>query len=98
MSTSLNLAELRMAINRTVDSVAGALGDDVAIDESMYWKVDSVDEMSTAPTVNVGSLADDVEHVRALNGASRDEPEVPPWHDLDHLIGVLSQLSAAVRR
>jgi hypothetical protein len=100
MSTAtLNLAELRSALHRTIDSVAEVLGQEAAFDEAMYWTLDSADafRLSTAPTVSIGSLADDVEQVRAINDASIDDLLVSPWHDLDHLIGVLTCLSAALR-
>jgi hypothetical protein len=96
---TVSLSELRTVLSRAIDSVAEALGDDVTIGSSTYWKIESTDsfDMSSTPNVNVGSLADDIEHIRALRDAPLNESSISPWHDLDHLIGVLSRLSMMTR-
>lgn len=65
------------------------------LDADHYWCIDSADafDLSTEPNVVAGHLEDDAEEIRDLLGRS----EVFLWHDLDHLIGLLSRLAALDR-
>lgn len=91
----VTVAELRSATAKILDAVEAALGPAIALAADHYWLLESDDafDLSQEPRINAGQLSDDLASVRELDG--RDDIYV--WHDLDHLLGLLTRVSALAR-
>ncbi|MEV4532469.1 hypothetical protein AB0J82_01400 [Asanoa sp. NPDC049518] len=96
MTPVVSVAELRSALDLLLREVERRHGPQVDLDGGLYWtvwpgKAHRFD--GEPPQVTVGDLTDDVESVREL--LSRDPDEgVYVWHDLTHVVGVLTRLAA----
>jgi hypothetical protein len=91
----IEIHELRDALTRVLDGVEAKFGPTVDLAAYHYWTLDprtafdpSADQSSG---LTVAQLSDDVLHVRELPVRS-DEPVI--WHDLAHIVGVLSRIAA----
>jgi hypothetical protein len=96
----VNVTDLRRALGRLLDMVEERYGPTVALDADHYWMLsdEAAFNLGTEPTaegVMAGQLSDDVDAVRELLDRSHDEVTV--WHDLRHVIGVLSRIAAQDR-
>lgn len=88
------VADLRRALNRVLDQVAAEHGETVDLDAGNYWTVRLRDSFSfTEPVaLQLGDIADDAETMTEM--LQRDPDEIYPWHDLEHLMGILRRLAA----
>jgi hypothetical protein len=92
---TVDLGHLRAALARVLDDVEAQFGSTLDLGADHYWTVDPrwAFDPSVEPSkaLTVAQLSDDVEEVRRL--ATRpDDPTI--WHDLAHIIGVLSRIAA----
>ncbi|GIF66834.1 hypothetical protein Ais01nite_48690 [Asanoa ishikariensis] len=96
MTPVVSVADLRSALDLLLTEVERQHGPDVDLAEGVYWTVSPGEAYrfdDAPPKVTVGDLVDDVESVREL--LSRDPDEgVYVWHDLAHVVGVLTRLAA----
>ena len=88
----LRIADLRAAIERTLDAVEAQYGLEVAFDVDHYWNVpiSSAYDLDQAPELDMGQLSDDADTISAT--ANGSDP-VSIWHECDHLAGVLRALA-----
>jgi hypothetical protein len=91
----VTIAELRSATVKILDAAEQTLGPTLDLTADHYWLLESDDafDLSQEPKINAGQLSDDLASIRELDG--RDEVDV--WHDLDHLLGLLTRVSALAR-
>ena len=94
-ATSVEIAELRAAVAQLLDAAERRFGPRVELDADYYWWIDSVAafDMNSEPRLEAGQLSDDVTSIRELLGRT----EVFLWHDLAHLVGVLTRLASLDR-
>jgi hypothetical protein len=94
---TLTVVELRAATGRLLDDIQRTFGEKFSLAADLYWNVDLTDSFDltsdAGPQIDVGSLADDVDSMRAVVGRSADEP-AQLWHDLAHLAGLLRGIAA----
>jgi hypothetical protein len=96
----VNVTDLRRAVGRLLDEVEQRHGPTVALGADHYWMLSDEAAFAlraepTAEGILAGQLSDDVDAVRELVDRSHDEVAV--WHDLRHVIGVLSRIAAQDR-
>ena len=93
---TVSVADLREALSRLVDAVEREYGTEIDLGADFYWVVDRSAaynlDRPEAGELTVGQLSDDIESMRSLL-ADGIRPEAL-WHDLAHLIGILSRLAA----
>ena len=95
--TVVSLTDLRQALMSLLDEVERRHGSVVDLDADHYWtigpwdsfRLDAVD----GPEPTVGQLTDDVASMQDML-AGRDERGIVVWHDLTHVVGILSRLAA----
>ena len=94
-SRQIEVDELREALDRVLDGVEAKFGPTVDLAADSYWTLDPrtafdphADQTSG---MNIAQLSDDVQEVRESLGRA-DETVI--WHDLAHLVGVLSRIAA----
>ena len=91
----IELRDLREALARVLDGVEAKFGPTVDLAADYYWTLDprtAFDPSADQPSgLTVAQLSDDVLEVRESLGRS-DEPVI--WHDLAHIVGVLSRIAA----
>jgi hypothetical protein len=91
----VTVEKLRSATTKILDAVEATIGPAIELAADDYWLLESHDafDLSEEPRINAGRLSHDLASVRELNG--RDDIYV--WHDLDHLLGLLTGVSAVAR-
>jgi hypothetical protein len=99
-SPNVDVSGLRRAVGRLQDVVEGQHGPTIELGTDHYWMLrdEAAFDMATEPTAEgivAGQLSDDVDAVHELLERSQDEVTV--WHDLRHVIGVLSRIAAQDR-
>lgn len=94
MSERIEIAELRLVLDRVFDQLEREHGSSIDLDADYYWTLDlrrsfdlSEDQTSA---LDVGQLSDDVAELRRVLA----DGEIVIWHDLEHLVGVLRRLAA----
>jgi len=94
---TVSVVEIRNWFGAALDTVERNHGPEVQLEQLPYWQVASPDafDLSVAPELIVGDLADDVNDIRKDVGVPVDERSIYAWHLLDHLKGVLVALSAS---
>lgn len=96
-SASVDLTDLSQAVLLVPDEVQRLAGRTVVdLGADSYWQLASRDiyEAADPPSASsLGSLSDDVESVSEL--LSREPGEVYVWHDLGHIVGVLTRMAIA---
>jgi hypothetical protein len=87
------MSDLRAAIGRVLDAVEQKYGEAIDLDADHYWSLSPAEsfDLTRDPGIEAGQISDDVETVQQILSPSRD---VIIWHDLEHLGGILSRLSA----
>jgi hypothetical protein len=95
--TVVSLADLRHALASLLDEVERRHGKVVDLDADYYWTIGPWDSFRLdaldGPKPTVGQLTDDVESMKDML-AGRDDREIAVWHDLTHIVGILSRLAA----
>ena len=96
----VNVTDLRRAVGRLLDVVEEQHGSTVALGADHYGMLsdEAAFNMGAEPTAGAivtGQLSDDVDAVREL--LDRRHDEIAVWHDLRHVIGVLSRIAAQDR-
>jgi hypothetical protein len=99
-SLNVDVTDLRRAVDRLLDVVERRRGQTIALGADYYWTLsdEAAFNLTTQPTsesITTGQLSDDVDAVLELLDRSQDEVIV--WHDLRHVIGVLSRIAAQDR-
>ena len=88
----LRIADLRAALERTLDAVEAQYGPEITFDVDHYWNVpiSSAYDLDQEPELDMGQLSDDADTIRAT--AKGSDP-VSIWHECEHLAGVLRGLA-----
>jgi hypothetical protein len=91
----IEIHELRSALELLLDAVEQRFGSSLELDADYYWMLDqdAAYDMNTDPptAVLVGQLTDDVTEMRTILSGRE---VVSVWHDLRHVVGVLSRVAA----
>jgi hypothetical protein len=94
-ASHIEVDELRGALARVLDRVEAKFGSTVDLAADHYWTLDPrtafEPHVDQASGMTVAQLSDDVREVRA-SLEHEDEPTI--WHDLPHIVGVLSRIAA----
>ncbi|MGY0387982.1 hypothetical protein ACWZJV_13495 [Nocardioides sp. WG-D5] len=87
----LRIADLRAALERTLDAVEAQHGPEVTFDVDHYWNVPitAAFNLDQEPDLDMGQLSDDAE---TISTTARGSDPVSIWHECDHLAGVLRAL------
>lgn len=90
------MAHLRQGLSVLLDEVERRHGAVVDLGADYYWTITAQEafrfEASGAPEPTVGQLTDDIVSLRELVAGDADRPVVV-WHDLAHVIGLLTRLA-----
>jgi hypothetical protein len=93
----VSLADLRRGLSMLLEAVERKYGAVVDLDADHYWTVGPQDsfrfEATGVPEPTVGQLTDDIDSLRDMLAGEAVRPLVA-WHDLAHVIGILSRLAA----
>jgi len=92
------LAELRRALALVLDVVEENHGPTVQVDHDLYFTLGLGQMFSAIPPApdefSTCQLADDLMEVDTILQRADAGDVLSPWHDLQHLVGVLSALAA----
>ncbi len=93
----VSLVQLRQGVSILLDEIERQYGTAVDLDVDYYWTITPGEafrfEASEAPEPTVGQLTDDIASLREMLASDTDRPVVI-WHDLAHVIGLLTRLAA----
>ena len=94
---TINVEELRRALDRVLDAVELQMGSAVDLDAAHYWMLAPKAAFGLVPDpelhIMAGQLTDDVEEIG--EPLQRDPGDgVFIWHDLEHLCGVLMRVAS----
>jgi hypothetical protein len=93
----VSLVQLRQGLSILLDEIERQYGPTVDLDADYYWSITPGDafrfETGGAPEPTVGQLTDDIASLREMLVSDTDRPVVI-WHDLAHVIGLLTRLAA----
>jgi hypothetical protein len=91
----IDVRELRAVMGLLLDAVERRFGSSLDLDADYYWMLDAdvAYDMDRDPphALLVGQLADDVDEMRTI--LSHGEV-VSLWHELGHVVGVLTRIAA----
>lgn len=92
------LANLRRALALVLDAVEANHGPSVLVDHDLYFTLGLRKMFSALPPApdefSTCQLADDLIEVDTILQRADAGDILTPWHDLQHLVGVLSALAA----
>ncbi|MEL6477869.1 MAG: hypothetical protein AAFR17_11130 [Pseudomonadota bacterium] len=95
------MSELRAAANAVFDATERRGVSEIAVDGALYHVIDSeaAFDLVTPPALMVGDTLDDLDDLRRDLGLDFDDQDRADvvWHTLDHLIGLLTQVSAELK-
>jgi hypothetical protein len=93
----VSLVQLRQGLSILLDEIERQYGPTVDLNADYYWSINPVEafrfETSDAPEPTVGQLTDDIASLQEMLTSNTDRPVVI-WHDLAHVIGLLTRLAA----
>ena len=93
----VSLAEPHRGLTILLDEVEQQRGAVVDLDGDYYWTVGPPDafrfDADGPPEPTAGQLSDDIASLREILVGVPDRP-VMVWHDLAHVVGILSRLAA----
>lgn len=96
----IDVADLRVAIDRVLAAVEMRLGTRIAPEADHYRTLDLTiaydPRANQSDGLTVGQLSDDVKEIGEL--VDRDERDVRVWHDLAHIIVLLNRIGPEGRR
>lgn len=94
MTTRIELRLLRKQLDRVLTAVEQRHGPVIQVDADDYWLIESPEKFDLRKDAehSVGTLTDDAEELAGM--AERSADELIPWHDLNHLVGLLEALAA----
>jgi hypothetical protein len=101
MSTDIQIevAELRDVLESVLADVEAKFGPTVDLAADYYWVLDPATAFDPsaeqASGMTLGQLSDDVSTVREI--LKREDEPIIIWHDLAHIVGVLSRIAALDR-
>ncbi len=87
--------DLRRAIDRLLTDTAAALGDTIDLKLGYYWQVPAKQCHAVDPRsidLTVGDISDDIQTMHDY--LASPDPTPSPWHELNHLTGILRALEA----
>jgi hypothetical protein len=87
------MSDLREALRRVLDAVEEKYGTSIDLDADYYWSLRPAEafDLTRDPGLETGQISDDVGTVQEILSPDRD---VYIWHDLEHVCGILTRLSA----
>ncbi|MET7420879.1 hypothetical protein [Dactylosporangium sp. NPDC005555] len=95
--TQVSLRDLRQSLTLLLDAVERQYGQTVDLNADYYWTIGVWDAFrldgADRPEPTLGQLTDDIQSMREVLEAARDEPAAV-WHDLAHVVGILNRLAA----
>ena len=95
------MSELRAAANAVFDALERRGVSEISVDGAWYHVIDSeaAFDLARRPKMMVGDTLDDLEDLRGDLGPGFDDQDRVDfvWHTLDHLIGLLTQVSAELK-
>lgn len=97
-ASRIEVQELRDALARVLDRIEERFGPTVELAADAYWVLDPLTaydpHADQSSGMTVAQLSDDVREVRDVVARADD---VVLWHDLSHIVGVLSRIAALDR-
>jgi hypothetical protein len=94
-ASRIEVRELSEALARVLVAVEAKFGPSVDLAADAYWTLDPrtafIPSEQQGSSMTVAQLSDDVREIRE-SLASSEEPVI--WHDLAHIVGVLSRIAA----
>lgn len=93
----LRIADLRVALDLTLDAVESEHGPTLALDHDHYWHLpvrNAFNLSADPPHLTVGQTSDDLATVGEIAAAGA---AFPTWHALAHVIGLLRAVELAAR-